>query len=147
MDKKARSMYVSQNRLLNERCTTHLQCSDPRSAQQQRVENPMLPNASGERAPVLSLASGQSKESDAEVVSHLVEPTAGANDPSLGAANTAPPRASGSPGLVALRHELLARRQELLAKREIQRSIALEDQLLSHMVSTDTPSLSRPPPC
>ena len=117
------------------------------AAQQQRVENLMLPNAAGERAAVLALTSGQSKESDAEVVSHLVEPTAGANDPSLGAANTAPPRASGSPGLVALRHELLARRQELLAKREIQRSIALEDQLLSHMVSTDTPSLSRPPPC
>jgi len=42
----------------------------------QRDDNPAAPNAAGESVAVLFLVSGQSKESDAEDVSHLGEPTA-----------------------------------------------------------------------
>ena len=48
------------------------------------------------------------------------------NDPSLGAADTAPPRASGSPGLVSLRHELLARRLNILTAKAAAAAAAQE---------------------
>ena len=73
----------------------------------QRGDNPTSPNAAGESGAVLSLASGQSKESDAEDVSHLGEPTAKSVEGfrSLACLSSAGCSSSAGSELDALEHE------------------------------------------
>ena len=73
----------------------------------QRGDNPTSPNAAGESGAVLALASGQSKESDAEDMSHLGEPTAKSVEGfrSLACLSSAGCSSSAGSELDALEHE------------------------------------------
>ena len=73
----------------------------------QRGDNPTSPNAAGESVAVLSLASGQRKDSDAEDVSHLGEPTAKSVEGfrSLACLSSAGCSSSAGSELDALEHE------------------------------------------